>query len=40
MDKHGPLFAGTLIDLVGLVLGPEAALVYRITFGDSGIGVA
>ncbi|PYE20265.1 putative metallohydrolase (TIGR04338 family) [Williamsia limnetica] len=39
-DKHGPLFAGTLIDLVGLVLGPEAALVYRITFGDSGIGVA
>jgi putative metallohydrolase (TIGR04338 family) len=39
-DKHGPRFAGTLIDLVGLVLGPEAALVYRITFGDSGIAVA
>lgn len=39
-DKHGPRFAGTLIDLVGLVLGPEAALVYRITLGDSGIGVA
>ncbi|MCZ4551723.1 TIGR04338 family metallohydrolase [Gordonia rubripertincta] len=39
MDKHGPLFAGTLIDLVGLVLGPEAALVYRVTFGDSGIKV-
>ncbi|HEY9315151.1 TIGR04338 family metallohydrolase [Williamsia sp.] len=38
-DKHGPRFAATLIDLVGLVLGPEAALVYRITFGDSGIGV-
>lgn len=39
-DKHGPRFAGTLIDLVGLVLGPEAALVYRITLGDSGIKVA
>jgi putative metallohydrolase (TIGR04338 family) len=39
-DKHGPRFAGTLIDLVGLVLGPEAALVYRITLGDSGIQVS
>lgn len=39
-DKHGPRFAGTLIDLVGHVLGPEAALVYRVTFGDSGIRVA
>ncbi len=39
-DKHGPRFAGTLIDLVGLVLGPEAALVYGITFDDSGIAVA
>ena len=39
LDKHGPRFAGTLIDLVGLVLGPEAALVYRVTFGDSGIRV-
>ena len=39
IDKHGPRFAGTLIELVGLVLGPEAALVYRVTFGDSGIRV-
>lgn len=39
VDKHGPRFAETLIDLVGLVLGPEAALVYRVTFGDSGIRV-
>ncbi|MGY3552304.1 putative metallohydrolase (TIGR04338 family) [Williamsia sp. R60] len=38
-DKHGPRFAGTLIDLVGLVLGPEAALIYRVTLGDSGIAV-
>jgi putative metallohydrolase (TIGR04338 family) len=36
-DKHGPRYAGTLIDLVGLALGPEAALVYRVTFGDSGV---
>lgn len=34
---HGPRFVGTLIDLVGLVLGPETALVYRVVFGDSGL---
>ncbi|MDL9936031.1 TIGR04338 family metallohydrolase [Gordonia sp. ABSL1-1] len=35
---HGPDFAETLIELTGLVLGPEAAFVYRVIFGDSGIG--
>ncbi|MGB3698217.1 MAG: TIGR04338 family metallohydrolase [Gordonia sp. (in: high G+C Gram-positive bacteria)] len=34
---HGPRFVGTLIDLVGLVLGPEVGLVYRVVFGESGL---
>lgn len=34
---HGPGFAQTLIDLVGLVLGPEYALVYRVLLGDAGL---
>ena len=34
---HGPGFADTLIDLVGIVLGPEAAFVYRVVFADSGL---
>ncbi|EGD55310.1 TIGR04338 family metallohydrolase [Gordonia neofelifaecis] len=34
---HGPVFVGTLIDLVDLVLGPEVALVYRVIFADSGL---
>ncbi|MFC0316244.1 TIGR04338 family metallohydrolase [Gordonia phosphorivorans] len=32
---HGPEFTHTLIDLVGLVLGPEFALVYRVLLGDA-----
>lgn len=32
---HGPSFVATLIDLVEVVVGPEAALVYRVIFGDS-----
>ncbi|MGV9712200.1 TIGR04338 family metallohydrolase [Gordonia sp. NPDC003424] len=35
---HGREFVVCLIDLVGLVLGPEAALVYRVIFSDSGVG--
>ncbi|EON30780.1 hypothetical protein GTC6_20940 [Gordonia terrae C-6] len=35
---HGRGFVLTLIELVGLVLGPEAAFVYRVVLGDSGIG--
>ncbi|GAB89586.1 TIGR04338 family metallohydrolase [Gordonia rhizosphera] len=34
---HGRGFVVTLIDLVGLVLGPEAAFVYRVVFADSGV---
>lgn len=34
---HGPGFVHTLIDLVGLVLGPEIALVYRVMLGDAGL---
>nr|WP_308191995.1 TIGR04338 family metallohydrolase [Gordonia liuliyuniae] len=34
---HGRGFVDTLIELVGLVLGPETALVYRVVFGDSGL---
>ena len=33
---HGRGFVTSLIDLVGLVLGPEVALVYRVVFTDSG----
>ena len=33
---HGPGFVESLIDLVGLVLGPEAGFVYRGVFTDSG----
>lgn len=35
---HGREFVVCLIDLVGLVLGPEAELVYRVIFSDSGVG--
>ena len=31
-------FVLTLIELVGLVLGPEAAFVYRVVLSDSGVG--
>ncbi|MFW0795390.1 TIGR04338 family metallohydrolase [Gordonia sp. CPCC 205515] len=34
---HGREFVVCLIDLVGLVLGPEAELVYRVIFSDSGV---
>lgn len=35
---HGRGFVLTLIELVGLVLGPEAAFVFRVVLADSGIG--
>ncbi|MXP20332.1 TIGR04338 family metallohydrolase [Gordonia sp. HNM0687] len=34
---HGRTFAITLIDLVELVLGPEAGLVYRVVLSDSDV---
>lgn len=34
---HGPGFVHTLIDLIGEVVGPEAALVYRVMLGDAGL---
>ncbi|MCR5977874.1 TIGR04338 family metallohydrolase [Gordonia jinghuaiqii] len=35
---HGRGFVLTLVELVGLVLGPEAAFVYRVILADSGVG--
>jgi len=32
---HGRAYANILVDLVGLVLGPELALVYRVLLGDA-----
>lgn len=37
---HGPSFVTTLIELVGLVMGPEIGLIYRVVFGDSGLTAA
>lgn len=34
---HGPGFVATLVDLVGDVIGPEAALIYRIVLSENGI---
>lgn len=34
---HGPQFVQTLITLVGLVLGPETALVYRVLLSEAGL---
>lgn len=34
---HGPDFVATLISLVGMVLGPEVALIYRVLLGDAGL---
>ncbi len=34
---HGPVYLATLVDLVDAVLGPEAALVYRVILGDFGL---
>ena len=37
---HGPVFCGTLLFLVGGVIGPEAALVLRASFDGAGIPVS
>ncbi len=37
-SAHGRGFVVTLTDLVGAVLGPEAAFVYRVVLTDSGVG--
>ncbi len=36
-QTHGASFVDTLVDLVGLVLGPEVGLVYRVVFTESGV---
>ena len=36
---HGPVFCGTLLYLVGGVIGPEAALVLRASFDGAGVPV-
>lgn len=36
---HGPGFAATLIDLVADVIGPEAGLIYRVLFSESGVPI-
>ncbi len=36
---HGPAFTGRLVELADLVMGPEAALLLRVTFGENGVRV-
>lgn len=36
---HGPEFTGRLVELVGGTVGPEAALLLRVTYGDVGVRV-
>ncbi len=36
---HGPGFAGILLELIGEIIGPEAALLMRVTMGDVGVEV-
>ncbi|QRY61721.1 TIGR04338 family metallohydrolase [Gordonia sp. PDNC005] len=36
-QMHGASFVDTLIELVGLVLGPEVGLVYRVLFTEAGV---
>lgn len=36
---HGPSFVATYVDLVGLVMGPEAALILRITLADNDVRI-
>lgn len=39
-SSHGPEYAGAFIDLVGIVMGPEAALLLRISMHEAGVKVA
>lgn len=36
---HGPTFCGSLLALIGIVIGPEAALALRAAFDGAGIPV-
>lgn len=36
---HGPAFTARLIDLVELVVGPEASFLLRVTFAENGVRV-
>jgi putative metallohydrolase (TIGR04338 family) len=36
---HGPAFAGRLLDLVEEIIGPEVALLLRVSFADEGVSV-
>lgn len=36
---HGAEFAGILLDVIGEIIGPEAALLMRVTMGDVGVQV-
>jgi putative metallohydrolase (TIGR04338 family) len=38
--SHGPIFAGTYIDLVGMVMGFQTQLALRILFGDNDVKVS
>ena len=38
-SAHGPEFTATLLWLLGDVMGPEAAFVLRVLYGDSGVQV-
>ena len=34
---HGPTFVATMLDLVGVVLGPEAAFALRVDYAEAGV---
>ena len=34
---HGPAFAGRLVELVDEIIGPEVALLLRVSFADEGV---
>lgn len=36
---HGPAFAGRMLGLVEEIIGPEVALLLRVTFSDAGVTV-
>lgn len=36
---HGPAFVGRMVELVDLVVGPEAAFLLRVTFLENGVRI-
>lgn len=36
-SRHGPDFAATLVELIGIVMGPQAALALRLLHAEHGV---